>query len=591
MKSQSHSKTGGLTRSLLFHLGGAGVASMAVATIAMIVAGYLANVPSVLLGNIVDSIVLADSVEAVWPIFGLIVACFVGRVILVVIQKFLVERTAVRVQKRVFLENIGKVLSVRVDALQHLRVGETTVRLEKRTHGTIRLLKLIFLQAFPQIAIAIPALVLAFMQSSLAGTVMIAVLVLSVGLTTWQILSQKGIRIALIDKAAGLAGHVAELLSHLDYVRASGMAGRVRSHFEDEAQDIRKIEFLHHKCDDVFRRIQRADRDGGLAVIVGTGIYQVAAGNMTPGTILALAMLYKSVAIPLQNLHRIVDELYESVLQIGAARDVIEANDDPALAGRVKLQTELATPIVATRNLSVIRKSEEGEEKLVLDRVCLEISAGEVVGIAGPSGGGKTTLLRAMLGLFPDYEGQLRIFGTEVRELSKQDMADCISYGPQQPYVRQGSVRSNIIDGVVREGKIPDADIAKALRRARLDLEPDKILSERGDNISPGQAQRLSLARIFAKDQARFVVLDEATSMLDGSTQAEIMEELREHAEERAFVMVAHRLDTLRWADRILVLDSGRIVQSGTYQELSTIPGIFADLLGVQPSGQLVAAG
>lgn len=79
--------------------------------------------------------------------------------------------------------------------------------------------------------------------------------------------------------------------------------------------------------------------------------------------------------------------------------------------------------------------------------------------------------------------------------------------------------------------------------------------------------------------------------MLDGSTQAEIMEELREHAEGRAFVMVAHRLDTLRWADRILVLDSGRIVQSGTYQELSTIPGIFADLLGVQPSGQLVAAG
>ncbi len=113
---------------------------------------------------------------------------------------------------------------------------------------------------------------------------------------------------------------------------------------------------------------------------------------------------------------------------------------------------------------------------------------------------------------------------------------------------------------------------------------------ERGDNISPGQIQRLSLARVFAKNGAKLVILDEATSMLDGSTQAEIMQELRRHAKGRAMVMVAHRLDTLRWADRILVLDRGRIVQSGTYEELEAQPGVFATLLGERASHHLAAA-
>lgn len=589
MKTQSPGKSG-IVASLTAQLGRAGIVSMIIATFAVIGAGSLANVPSVLLGDIVDKIVVEHALDAVWPVFGLIVACLVGRVFLVVIQKYLIERTAVGVQKRVFLGNVTKVLGVRVDALQHMRVGEVTSRLEKRTLGTIRFLKLVFLEAIPQLAIAVPALVLAFMQSRLAGAVMLIVLALSVVVTTWQILSQKGIRIALINKTTGLAGHVAELLSHLDYVRASGMSGRVEARFEGEAEEMRAVEFLHHKWMMGFDAVKGLIEDGGLAMIVGIGIYQVTTGDMTPGTILALAMLYKSAAIPLQNLHRIVDELYESALQINAAHGVLEAGDDASLAGDTIPVAEPGAPIVAAKDLRLSRTSPDGERKTVLDGVNFDIHAGEVIGIAGPSGGGKTTLLRAMLGLFPDYHGELRLFGAEVRDLSKNDFADWISYGPQKPYVRHGSLRANVVEGVVRQGDVANDVVASALRKSRLELDPAKTLTERGDNISPGQAQRLSLARVFAKDRAKLVILDEATSMLDGSTQAEIMQELRQHAAGRALVMVAHRLDTLRWADRILVLDQGKIVQSGTYDQLAMTTGVFATLLGEENSGGLLAA-
>lgn len=589
MKAQQRTKSG-ITTTLVAQLERPGIISMSAATLAVIGAGSLANVPSVLLGDIVDEIVIENTLGTVWPLFGLIVACLVGRVVLVVIQKYLIERTAVAVQKRVFLGNVTKVLGVRVDALQHMRVGEATSRLEKRTHGTIRFLKLIFLETIPQLAIAVPALILAFMQSGLAGAVMLLVLALSAAVTTWQILSQKGIRIALINKTTGLAGHVAELLSHLDYVRASGMSRRVETRFESEAEEMRTVEFLHHKWMMGFDAVKGLIEDGGLAMIVGIGIYQVMTGHMTPGTILALAMLYKSAAIPLQNLHRVVDELYESALQIGAAHGVLDASDDLSLSGDIAPMADTSTPIVAAKGLRISRTSHDGERKTVLDGIDFEIRPGDVIGIAGPSGGGKTTLLRAMLGLFPDYDGELRLFGAEVRDLSKDDLADCISYGPQKPYVRQGSLRDNIVEGVVRQGDIANDDITNALRKARLELDPAKTLTERGDNISPGQAQRLSLARVFAKDRAKLVILDEATSMLDGSTQAEIMQELRQHAVGRALVMVAHRLDTLRWADRILVLDNGRIVQSGTFDQLVSTPGVFATLLGEETSPGLLAA-
>lgn len=580
----------GCIETLRSQLGATGITAMTVAMIAVIGAGYLANVPSILLGEIVDTIVIAKSSESIWPIFGLIVACLMGRVMLVVFQKYLVERTAVGVQMRVFMQNVRKTLSVDVNELQHMRVGETTARLEKRTHGTIRCLKLIFLEAFPQLAIAIPALALAFTQSVLAGTVMLIVLLLSALVTFAQIASQKGIRIALINKAAGLSGHVAELLAHLDYVRAAGMTDHVTSRLDQEADEMRKVEFLHHKWMMGFDAAKSLIEDAGLAVVIGVGIFQTVSGDMTPGTILALGMLYKSAAIPLQSLHRIVDELYASVLQIDAAIEIVEAEDDPGLNGKLMPRLRDDEPIVVAHELSLVRTSQEGKRTHVLDNVSFKISPGEVVGIAGPSGCGKSTLLQTILGLFAGYDGHLRVCGHEVRDLSKHDYADLVSYGPQRPYVRQGNVRDNIIEAFRVKTNVGDETLKESLAAASLQIDLDKGLTERGSNLSPGQVQRLSLTRVFAKKQARIVLLDEATSMLDGATQAEIMERLRCHAQGRALVMVAHRLDTLRWADRILVLDSGRIVQSGTYEELAAMPGTFAELLGEQRPDRVLAS-
>jgi ATP-binding cassette subfamily B protein len=571
-------------------LGVSGTVAISIAAIAVIGAGYLANVPSVLLGSIVDLIISGGAFADTWPLFMLIVACLLGRVILVVIQKYLVERTAVRVQKGVLLDGVSKVLKLRVDALQHIRAAETAERLAKRTRGTVELLKLICLQALPKLALALPALALTFTQSLVAGGILLAVLALSAAVTAAQIASQKGIRIALIDKGAGLTGRIAELLSHLDFVRALGMSPRVQRQMEDWAEDIRRIEFLHHKWMMSFDAIKGFIEDGGLVAIILIGIIQTASGDMTAGTILALAILYKSAAIPLQELHRIVDELYEALLHINAAAPILKIDDDPGILGTEEPRLCERGPIVVAKNLSVTREAPDNKSKVVLNNVSFTINADEVVGIAGPSGSGKSTLVRAILGLLPDYEGQLAVFGSEIRTLSKEQLSDWLAYAPQKPYVRHADVRGNLIEGVVRMGVIDDAKLRAAMRRARCRLLLDHVLTEGGENINAGERQHLSFARIFAKTSAKLVVLDEATSSLDASSQARVLEELRKHAQGRALVMVAHRLDTLRWADRVLVMDDGEIVQSGPYGELETAPGLFSQLLSEQSEGKVLAA-
>ena len=576
--------------SLFKRLGRGGTLAMVTAAGAVIVAGFLSNLPAVYLGDIVDMIVERGATSEVWPIFIMIVAVLLGRILLVVIQKFLVERTAVGLQRNVTMGNLGKILTLRVDAIQSLRSGEVAVLLDKRVHGMVRWLKLIFLDAIPLLAIAIPAVILAFRENFYAGGVILVVLALSAVVTVLQIRSQKGIRIALIQKAASLAGQITELLSHLDFVRASDMAKHVHSRFDCETRVIKETEFRHHKWMMAFDAIKGLIEDLGQALVVGIGIFFVVGDNMTPGTILTLAMLYKSAANPLQQLHRVADEMHEAALHVYAASTVIDAADDPGLKGATTPTFEAGAPVVHTRGLSLNRTALDGTMEIILDGIDLDIRAGEVIGIAGPSGGGKTTLLRAILGLLPDYQGKLEVFGAEVRDLAKGALADLVSYGPQKPYVRKATVRANIAESIVREGDVDNAVLEQALTTARLNLPLEKELTERGENLSPGQVQRLSLARVFAKKKARLVVLDEATSGLDGKTQAEIMDELRDHAQGRAMVMVAHRLDTLVWADRIIVLDKGRIVQSGHYDELAVIPGVFANLLGEEVSKQPIAA-
>ena len=551
----------------------------------------LASQPAVLLGQVVDAI--GDgSTEAAWPLFGLIALSLVGKEACTISRKYIVERQSTSLEKGAFLEQSKHLLAVRVDALQHRRVGDLAVRLDKSVSGLIKLMKVTFLEGIPNLATACVALSLAYHSHWSVGIAMVGAVTTGAMVTAFQIRSQEGIRISLNEQKAAMGGSIAELLGNLAYIRASGMRQTEERRLEECAEKLRKTEFDHHKYMMSFSSTKELIEGLGFTLVVGIAIDAALRGEISSGDILSLSMLYMKAAQPLSKMHGVFDGMHESVIKIGALSSVRDLPVDPGLHGSIPVDSESAMPLMA-KNLSVTlsRGGVQGESQ-VLDNLCLELKRGTVVGLAGTSGSGKSTLLKAALGLIPEYDGSMIMFGAEIKELSKQSLSQYIAYAQQEPFIITGTLRENLLltqpSGLEDQLVIDDEMLLRALERSCLgpnDYEwahgLDTHIHEGGRNLSGGQRQRLALARIFLQQNAKLIVLDEASSALDNALESRVIQELHDHAAEqqRTVIMVAHRLTTLRNADRVLVMDGGRIVQDGSYEELSYKKGIFFDLL------------
>ncbi|WP_238329811.1 ABC transporter ATP-binding protein [Ornithinimicrobium humiphilum] len=221
----------------------------------------------------------------------------------------------------------------------------------------------------------------------------------------------------------------------------------------------------------------------------------------------------------------------------------------------------------------------------VLHDVDLVVPAGEVHAVVGPTGAGKSSLLRLLLRFTDPRAGQVLLDGIDLRELTWEGLRGRIGYVAQDVFLFEGSIADNIAYG--RPGATRD-EIVRAAEQAQaaefVEAMPDGYdthVGERGVTLSGGQRQRLALARAILRDP-EVLILDEATSAVDNETEAAIQRSLAEVSKGRTTVMVAHRLSTVRHADRIWVLAAGRVVDAGTHDELVARPGPYSELWSVQ---------
>jgi ATP-binding cassette subfamily B protein len=235
------------------------------------------------------------------------------------------------------------------------------------------------------------------------------------------------------------------------------------------------------------------------------------------------------------------------------------------------------------RHISFAYPDKPGQE--VLSDIHLTIRHGEKLGIVGPSGGGKSTLMKLLLGYYPITQGQILIDGQPV---DNQSLTDLTSYVPQDTAVFHRSIRDNIAYGKL---DATDAQIISAAKHAQahdfittLDAGYDTLVGERGIKLSGGQRQRVAIARAILKN-APLLMLDEATSALDSESERLIQAALRDLMRGRTAIVIAHRLSTIQRMDRIIVLDKGTIVEQGTHQELLAQGGLYATLWSHQSGG------
>jgi len=517
------------------------------------------------------------------PALAALAAFFLAREVLQVIRKYLVHNTSTRVEKDVTVRLVSHLLQIEMNSLNGQRVGSLHGRIRRSVEGLVKLVKLCFLDFTPAVFTAVFALVVAIVQDASLGLLMTGVVPVATVIVAWQILSQKGIRLVLLRSKECVDGTVVEQLNGIEYVRAANTHAQEVCRVEQVGDAVRQREMQHHIAMSLFDAAKAINEGLFFLLVVAASIHFAAAGRISVGEVLSFALLYANVLTPLREVHRIIDETHESTLKVG---DLLAMLSEPLDRSFTASNDELPALIsgdlvVQARGLHLAYPGVNGAPKAGLCGVSLSIQCGETIGIAGPSGGGKSSLIRAVLRLAHPNSGELWIAGIPVQSVSRETIGKLVGYVGQTPFLFAGTVAENIAYGC---GSVTDEAVQRAAHSAAIH---DEILAmpggyaapvaERGQNLSGGQRQRIALARVFLRNPP-ILVLDEATSALDTLNERLVQQAIEAAKVNRTVIIVAHRLSTLRDTDRILVFAKGRIVETGTYDELIKHDGVFAQL-------------
>lgn len=569
----------------------------------LIISAVFSQITPIFIGYLTDRVL--DENDAVLktalPVLVIILTVNILNETIKVARRLIVEDIATQTGKNARQRAAESLLKAPLSYFRSHMNGNIHGRLNRDLEGTVKLIKLIFMDFAPAVATGIAAIVTIFLQLPIP-VAFIVILVIPAGtfIVLRQISTQKGIRVELMETKADMDGTMVELLSGIETIRTLDSAKTESDRILNRSEQLRKKEMRHHRSMAFYDCMKFINEAIFSVFVIGISLLLASEKIISVGTILTAYLCFTQLTGPLRELHRILDEFSESTVLAGDLFKILdlpvdfsyqneEISDDSLIHNGCHECSEKPRSVLVNSKYDVrisglnFSYPEKPSCKILSD-IDLFIPSGSYTGIVGPSGCGKSTLIK-VIDRLEQGEGNITLGGIGLPSFSRQALAKYVAVVPQMPFLIADTVYNNICYGLERE--VTTEEVRDAARKANIadDIEKlpgkyDFILSEGGTNLSGGQRQRISLARIFLRKPG-ILILDEATSALDNTSEMLIRTEIERMNRELGItvISISHRLSTLQNCDEVIVMDHGRIVQKGKFHELERSPGVFHDML------------
>ncbi|SNB44976.1 ABC transporter ATP-binding protein [Geobacter sp. DSM 9736] len=393
---------------------------------------------------------------------------------------------------------------------------------------------------------------------------------------------------ALLNRWGIIFSRFNEVLSGIVTVKSFAMEEAERKRFMGDVAEAHGIVRRGVVTDTKIGAIQNLVIMLAKTASIGFAVLLIQRGETTVGTLMAFLGYQGGIFGPVNNLTGIYQTLRKASISFDIVFSILDAEDRLKDAPHA-LPVRSVQGEVSFRNVSFSYT----RDRRILDNIDLHVRPGETVAIVGPSGSGKTTMVSLLQRFYDPTDGSIKLDGQDLRSLQQRSLRQQIGVVLQDALVFNDTIRNNIAYG---RPDASDAEIEAAARAAnahafisQLPEKYDFVVGERGCRISVGERQRISIARALLKSPS-LLILDEATSALDAESEALVQEALDRLVKGRTSFIIAHRLDTVVGADRILVLKNGRIIESDNHERLMRRNGYYASLVRSQSRGLLLAS-
>jgi ATP-binding cassette, subfamily B, bacterial len=524
---------------------------------------------------IIDDVIPEQNHELLWQMVGLALLAFLGRDGFNSARIFLNNTFEQKVIFDLRSELYSKIQRLRLPWFDNKPTGDVMTRVAEDVTAMERVLIDGIEQGLVAVLqIGIIASVMFYMDAKLAAISLLPIPFLVLGASLYTRTAHKryqGVRRATSAMNSLLHDNIAGIRQ----IKAYTMEEAEHARFNEASDKVRQASLVVMRAWAMYNPGMTFLASTGLVLVLAFGGQAAIDGRIEPGALAAFVLMLQLFYDPVNRLHSL-----NQLIQAGRAAgervfDILDTEDEPGMNDGAVL--EAVRGDIDFRNVGFSYT----EKMPTLEGVSIRAEAGQTIALVGQTGAGKSTIINLLTRFYEYDNGEILIDGHSVGSLNKTSLREQIGYVTQESFLFNDTVRENLR---IANREATDEEMWEALRIAnatpfvkRLPDQLDSVVGERGVKLSVGEKQRISIARALLKNPP-ILLLDEATASVDTETERIIQEALERLMTSRTSIVIAHRLSTVRRADRIYVLDLGRVIEEGTHDELLALGGTYAKL-------------